>query len=78
MNGMNQRPGDGGVFDARTPSDTSRPVNPAHAAPLASIAALAREYWWLLRGELYRLRLQWFWYLVVMSFAPLVTMAFLW
>lgn len=42
------------------------------------VAQQARECLWLLRGELFQLRTTWFWYLVMMSFTPLVTVAFLW
>jgi ABC-2 type transport system permease protein len=36
------------------------------------------EFLWLLKGELYQLRSQWFWYLVFMSFSPLTYLFFLW
>ena len=44
----------------------------------ASAAARIREFGWLLRQELYLLRLRWFWYVVMVSFTPLLMMAFLW
>lgn len=37
-----------------------------------------RDFWWLLRGELFLLREAWFWYLVQMSFVPLTQLLFLW
>lgn len=38
----------------------------------------ARDFWWLLRSQLFSLRLTWFWYLVQMTFVPLSFLAFLW
>jgi ABC-2 type transport system permease protein len=35
------------------------------------------EFLWLLRGELYQLRSQWFWYVVYLSFSPLTYLFFL-
>lgn len=37
-----------------------------------------RDFWWLLVGELFSLRLEWFWYLLQVSFVPLSFLAFLW
>ncbi len=37
-----------------------------------------RDFWWLLRGELFLLREEWFWYLVQSSFVPLSYLLFLW
>jgi ABC-2 type transport system permease protein len=37
-----------------------------------------RDFWWLLRGELFLLREEWFWYLVQGSFVPLANLLFLW
>lgn len=34
------------------------------------------DLWWILVGELYLMRLSWFWYLFQMTFTPLVFMAF--
>ncbi len=36
------------------------------------------DFWWLLRSQLFSLRLAWFWYLVQMTFVPLSFLAFLW
>lgn len=36
------------------------------------------EFSWLLRGQLYELRSQWFWYLIYLSFYPLTFLFFLW
>jgi ABC-2 type transport system permease protein len=37
-----------------------------------------RNFWWLLRSQLFELRLAWFWYLIQMAFVPLSFLAFLW
>lgn len=37
-----------------------------------------RDFVWLLFGEILTLRLEWFWYLVQVSFGPLAYMMFLW
>ncbi|MEM4406927.1 MAG: ABC transporter permease [Candidatus Methanomethylicaceae archaeon] len=37
-----------------------------------------RDFWWLLRSQLFHLRLAWFWYLIQMTFVPLSFLAFLW
>lgn len=37
-----------------------------------------RDFWWLLRSQLFNLRLAWFWYLIQMAFVPLSFLAFLW
>lgn len=39
---------------------------------------LARDFWWLLRSQLFHLRLTWFWYLIQITFVPLTFLAFLW
>ncbi|MHB8926491.1 MAG: ABC transporter permease [Bacillota bacterium] len=38
----------------------------------------ATDFRWILRGQLYGLRTQWFWYLVFLSFSPLTFLFFLW
>ena len=73
MNGQSTDPGRSGARAAPRISATG-----VAASGIARCGRLAREYWWLLRGQLHQLRLQWFWYVVMMSFAPLITMAFLW
>jgi ABC-2 type transport system permease protein len=73
MNGQSADPATSGV---RAASGIAAMC--AATSGIARLARLAREYWWLLRGQLHQLRLQWFWYVVMMSFGPLVTMAFLW
>lgn len=37
-----------------------------------------RDFWWLLRSQLFVLRLAWFWYLIQMAFVPISFLAFLW
>jgi ABC-2 type transport system permease protein len=73
MNGQSTDPGPQGVHAV-----SGIPATGAATSGIACCGRLAREYWWLLRGQLHQLRLQWFWYVVMMSFAPLITMAFLW
>lgn len=36
------------------------------------------EFVWILRGQMYVLRRQWFWYVVYLSFSPLTRLFFLW
>jgi ABC-2 type transport system permease protein len=52
-----------------SPTRAETPFNPAKHL---------RDFWWLLRGELFLLREAWFWYLVQVSFVPLVQLVFLW
>ena len=73
MNGQSADPATSGVRAASGIAATG-----VATSGIARFAKLAREYWWLLHGQLHQLRLQWFWYVVMMSFVPLVTMAFLW
>lgn len=36
------------------------------------------DFWWILKGQLYALRLHWFWYVVLLSISPLTFLFFLW
>lgn len=52
-----------------------RPETPAYTSgPLKT----ARDFLWLLRGELFLLRETWYWYLVHSSFVPISYFLFLW
>lgn len=54
-------------------------ISPAIAGTARSGSAKAlRDLWWLLRGELFLLREQWFWYVVQASFVPVSYLFFLW
>lgn len=44
--------------------------------PIAAKTPAPRVFWLLLLSELFRFRLEWFWYLVQMSFQPLALLAF--
>jgi ABC-type multidrug transport system permease subunit len=76
MTDMNEQSTDPGPSGVRAVSGI--PATGVAASGIACLAKSAREYWWLLRGQLHQLRLQWFWYVVMMSCTPLITMAFLW
>lgn len=36
------------------------------------------DLWWILKGQLYVLRIRWFWYVVLLSVSPLSFLFFLW
>ncbi len=55
---------------------STSPAVPCRTSP--SSAKPLRDFWWLLRSELFVLREQWYWYLVQASFVPLSYLLFLW
>ncbi|MCL4425118.1 MAG: ABC transporter permease [Firmicutes bacterium] len=46
--------------------------------PSRMIRRFITEYLWILKGQMYALRSQWFWYVVFLSFSPLTYVFFLW
>jgi ABC-2 type transport system permease protein len=61
-----------------SPANTGMKANLANNSGGRGPLKHVRDFWWLLRSDLFLLREEWFWYFVQASFVPVTYLFFLW